>query len=1564
MATDNPQLSFLIDLNIDDLKSKTEVCKKKFEELGRHAEKEGAYIDALFQHLGKGFDVSTIEGKMNALRSAITENSLTLKQWGDNVELWSRQADKAFAKGDFDLFNTINKDIVQTKGEMSKLEAETTYLTQLLKKMEESIGQVSQPAASAPRLFTTEEDYQHVKDLEQAIDELRGKLANAGTDTEFTNINGQIIELQKELDGANASATAAAAALGDNLGTKAAEASSNLYELNERLAEQHKAYDDLCKKLEETAEKIDAAQASGDASQLKDLQIEYQHLAEQVENANNALAKTEGEQKDASDSWENLLDAIGGAGEAVAGSTRPVSGAITSFSQLASVFKESSNPVAAFRSVLQALRGGMNLTQVSVKGLMGGLKKLWATMLSNPLTALLVALAAIVTAIVKLVQSMETEAEKQKRLNELQENYLELLQQTAEHHNEKTKDAIKDKERELSLSKSANQSLQEQYKIEDELYALKREKAVKDAAYYAEEIENIQSNRNELFELEQQLVRIKNAKAGGEDGKVTITIDGKTSKQKIDEAIENLQASIKNKELQIKLGVDARDELAEVQAEQERIKNERKDKAKQTASTERSTIRETQQLRISLERDAYKRDIEQEKANAENKIADLKRRLREEANLTKAARNSINEQIKLQQQKLNNDLEVLEVQHQQKLLNIRRQIEDVGIDSGAKTATEQRASLLREYKRLYEDVSNQISTGILEGSLSNSEIEELFKLLEAYKRRYSAESAILNLQLQQQELETERETIMLRLDAVRQGSLEELRLRMELIEAERKAELNANKLLPEDQRQSESDINAKYNKQREEEEKAFYASMIGEYANYQQEMLDMTAAYENKRAELELQISQENDPKKKQALRQSLANLERTYKTSLKNLQTEFLKYNLGDVFNEQTVQNIKEAKRILDEMANMSIEEFNLAYNAQLTAEQFEELKERIREVKNELRDMGKGYSLKEAFSDAFSGKTKEEVQRGVDYIVNGFNKVSSVANGVASAMRAFADATGDAKLEQMADTFQNIADTISTAGGYAAAGAQIGGGWGAVIGAVLGIGQGILTSVIKTNAQREEEEKQRAEEAHNYLDEVINGIGSVIGSINNLNSTVTSLNYVGYQKELLASISALREDANYNSHDNWHNLYDSVSASNVIRSGVLNDDQIRNVFSEFMSRLYANTGNWLFGEGVSDLIDEIADHYNTNTVEGMRKLLEDYYSGAFEDWIDSFFSGWGGGWTVSFIMGNLEYEDILDDSVREAYANQENNKDYILDQRRLKLIEEMNALLKSGNLDTIAYFNTQLKVEQLSIDMLKRRKKELEEAGKSTIEIDNQIAEAEFNMRERVREMFEGLAGTDLNSIVSKWLDIFKEFGNDFDSAIEKINESINDMIRNMFIQTLFVQPLMERLKGYINNYAKDSHLEKDEYGNYIWTNEAFIGMAEGLRGFIGGAKEDFIGLQNMLNELGIGWSVSENERSASAKGIATASQESVDYNNGVVTSIQGHTFIISENSSVIRDCSTSIRDNSNIIRDNVSAILGSVRQIETNTAHLNRIDNDIHNIQVVITGIETQGLRLRNS
>ena len=203
--------------------------------------------------------------------------------------------------------------------------------------------------------------------------------------------------------------------------------------------------------------------------------------------------------------------------------------------------------------------------------------------------------------------------------------------------------------------------------------------------------------------------------------------------------------------------------------------------------------------------------------------------------------------------------------------------------------------------------------------------------------------------------------------------------------------------------------------------------------------------------------------------------------------------------------------------------------------------------------------------------------------------------------------------------------------------------------------------------------------------------------------------------------------------------------------------------------------------------------------------------------------------------------------------------------------------------------------------------------------------IREIQFQMTESLRNMFESLAGSDFQSIVNTWLDIFKEFGNNFEAAIDKINESINDMIRNMVVQTVFVQPLMQRLNKYLQDYAENANLQTDEFGNYIWTNEAFRGLAEGLRTQVEGAKELYQQLLGELNAAGLGWD-DPNGRSASARGIAQASQESIDELNGNVTCIHREVFSINENTV--------------LIQQNVAAMLGSVRRIEANTEEMHTI------------------------
>lgn len=1377
----------------------------------------------------------------------------------------------------------------------------------------EAINEINKAGSgeSGPVLFfATEDDYNHAKELTAQIDELTRKLVTASGDNEITDINAQIITLQDELDDCNQKASEAASALGGRLGGQAAESSVRLYELNALLEEQWKTYDELNEKLDDTGEKMRVASEAGDIESLKALQEEYRNLSAQVQQAGYAIDQTQARQNDAESAWGSLQAVIDG-------TNGSIGGAVSGFRGLAMAVKGGSNPLQIFRASLSAVSGAAKISAASIKAL-------WKTLVSNPLGLILAAGAAVIALLVKVVSSIQSAAEKQITLNKLEATHLELLQQINSYKTSKIDDAVKAKERELAIAKSQNKSLAEQYHIEDELYNLKSRRANYNLGFYGAEAASIEENRKKLLQYEEQLAKAKNAKAQDEKKvEVDLQLNGKISRQKVDKAIEALQSLVDNTKKKIEVGMKVRDEAEDLKAEAARIAAERRQNAINAANAERAAIRETESVRISLTKDSYERETEAAKAATKSKIEDLKIRLAQDKNLTAKARQSINEQIKLQQRKLNEDLQRLERQHQQKLVAIRRQVEDESITSAPRTARQQQEDLRREYSRKMEDLTAEIDGGKADGTLSKDEIDEKMKLLAVYRNRYYDELVILEGELEQRRLGIAREGIGLRLAAAREGTAEELKLRLEALEAERRAEIEANRGKADDERQDEGAINAKYGRQRLE-------TVIGDYVSFQRQMTDLTETYELRRAELERRIAAEKDPKRQRELRRSISALEKTYRQGLKELQQAFIKDGIGDVFVEATYENVKEAVKKLTEMEGFkTAAEFNARYGTNITDAEFDAFVDNIRRVKKEVQSLGKGgYTLRDAFKEAFSGKTREDIEKGTEYLVAGFQKIGSIVGGLASAMRDFADATKNAELERMADTFQDIADTISTAGSYAAAGAQVGGGWGAVIGAVLGIGQGIVTAIFKSRAQDAAEREEAAKEGEEYTRQSAENVASILSVVQSLLDTVSSLDYKNYHDALFGLMRELQNDIR-----RFQEGSDGSTAWGALRDYALNQG----------GGYYGTIGDWIWGNTRGILSDE-----------EIQRILDEAYGGAgvgqggFAGFINSLGS-WltGNGWQDS-TFNTEEYNKL----VAEGFANVVNGKIYshMLDQQRL--LERLNELYRDNSYNAVDYFNAQYQVYADQKEYLEWYIELLKALGQDTTELENQLAEVSHNMNTAVIEMFEGLAGSDLQGIVNKWLDIFKEFGDNFEAAIDKINESINDMIRNMVVQTVFVQPLMQRINKYLKDYADSAGLVQDEDGNYIWTNEAFRGMAEGLRTLIdgeNGALSMYRELMSELNAAGLGWGDTANSRSASSRGIATASQDSVDELNGRMTAVQGHTFLINENTQ--------------IIRDNVTAIMGSVQRIEDYTQHLIRMDNDLHSLRSTIEGIASpSGIRIR--
>ena len=85
---------------------------------------------------------------------------------------------------------------------------------------------------------------------------------------------------------------------------------------------------------------------------------------------------------------------------------------------------------------------------------------------------------------------------------------------------------------------------------------------------------------------------------------------------------------------------------------------------------------------------------------------------------------------------------------------------------------------------------------------------------------------------------------------------------------------------------------------------------------------------------------------------------------------------------------------------------------------------------------------------------------------------------------------------------------------------------------------------------------------------------------------------------------------------------------------------------------------------------------------------------------------------------------------------------------------------------------------------------------------------------------------------------------------------------------------------------------------------------------------------------------------------KGIATASQESVDENNARVTTIQGHTY------SLVQGV-TELNRTGNAILEKVTGIEKNTK--ETNDK-LDKMSNDVKNMKSSLDNIETKGIYIK--
>lgn len=231
---------------------------------------------------------------------------------------------------------------------------------------------------------------------------------------------------------------------------------------------------------------------------------------------------------------------------------------------------------------------------------------------------------------------------------------------------------------------------------------------------------------------------------------------------------------------------------------------------------------------------------------------------------------------------------------------------------------------------------------------------------------------------------------------------------------------------------------------------------------------------------------------------------------------------------------------------------------------------------------------------------------------------------------------------------------------------------------------------------------------------------------------------------------------------------------------------------------------------------------------------------------------------------------------------------------------------------------------------------------------EWERQIAELSAEMATIINEMLEEIIGYTSEDLATELGNAFIEAAAQGEDAMEAWRDKVNEIIADVTKRMLITKFLEEPLGQIFDKYKKKWFGEDGNFKGIDVVLDSMTGFSNDLNAVGEGFQEIWNSLPDNVKE----WFGGDAEREAVQKGIATASQESVDENNARVTTIQGHTY------SLVQGV-TELNRTGNAILEKVTGIEKNTK--ETNDK-LDKMSSDVKNMKSSLDNIETKGIYIK--
>lgn len=305
--------------------------------------------------------------------------------------------------------------------------------------------------------------------------------------------------------------------------------------------------------------------------------------------------------------------------------------------------------------------------------------------------------------------------------------------------------------------------------------------------------------------------------------------------------------------------------------------------------------------------------------------------------------------------------------------------------------------------------------------------------------------------------------------------------------------------------------------------------------------------------------------------------------------------------------------------------------------------------------------------------------------------------------------------------------------------------------------------------------------------------------------------------------------------------------------------------------------------------------------------------------------------------IIGKVIYkEEILKKTSQEiakTYANLEYTVDKALGEKRFDDAKNQLANIAQQQL---------LIQEQIRNEDAKKKT----DHGK-IVDWERQIIELGEEANKIINDIVEEIMGGSAADLASELGDAFIEAFRAGEDAAEAWGEKVDDIVANV-IKRMLVSKYLEEPLGDIFDKYKSKWYKDGKFAGIDAIMESMNGFANDLNAVGDEFQTIWDSLPDSIKNL---ITVTDDAREASERGIATASQESVDENNGRLTVIQGHTYTMNENVKLIVLLGDKILEAINIIRANTEYC-----------KRLDNIDKQISSMRNKLDEIGDDGLRVK--